>query len=339
MEQPSKLSTSIIAAAVVALVGSVLFFLGDAAGLVGILLMPPPSSPQNLHQDLQGYAKAMSIGTAMLMICVSFFGFATGIGLLRLKNWARISAIVWSSFCVFFGVTGIFFALLMPFGQMPNQATAPAGVLSWMRPLLLILYGVPLAVGVWWLILFTRKNIKAKFAAETASSSLTAELRPRCPVAITVIAWFFIGSAANVVPVPFVPFRIPLILFGYIIPGVSGTFFLILSGLLLLVAGIGLLKLQRWCYPFTIALQLLFLTNGVLTVLSPNFDGILATIVSQTNNAFHLMTSSSYSYFLRGTVCLGLLSSAVILALLIYYRERFLLAVEAKPVQQSSRSL
>lgn len=333
MEQTSKLSASVIAAAVVAMVGSVLFFLGDAASLAGLLLAPPLVSAQNPSP----FAKTVSIGTMVVMICVSIFGFATGLGLFRLKNWARISAIVWSSFCVFFGVTSILFALLMPFGQGLNEATAPAGVLSWMRPLLLVLYGLPLAIGVWWLILFTRKNIKSKFAAETAASSLTAEQRPRCPVAITVIAWFFIGSAANVIPVPFSPFRMPLILLGHIIPGVSGTFFLILSGLLLLVAGIGLLKLRKWSYPFTIGLQLLFLTNGVLTALSPNFEGILGTIVSQTNNAFHLMTSSSYSYFLRGTVYLGLLSSGVILVLLFYYRERFLQAAEAKKLQQSAR--
>lgn len=340
MEQSSKLSASIIAAAAVAMVGSITFFLGDAAGLAGILLTPPPSGTQNLHQNLQGYAKAMSIGTTVLMICVSIFGFATGIGVFRLKNWARISAIVWSSFCVFFGVIGIPMTLIMPFGQMPNAAAAPAGVLSFVRPLLLVLYGVPLAIGVWWLILFNRKNIKAKFAVGAASPGLPAEPGTRYPVAITVIAWFFIGSAANLVPIPFIPFRIPLILFGHIIPGVSGTSFLILSGLLLLVAGIGLLKLQRWSYSFTIGLQLLFLTNGVLTVLSPNLEGILATIVRQTNNAMHLsdgsLTSPRYRYFLHGTLYLGLLSSAVILVLLFYYRERFLQAAEAKQLQQSS---
>jgi hypothetical protein len=333
MEQPSRLSASVIAPAVVAMVGSVLFFLSCAAALASILLIPPSGSAQNLPP----FAKTLSIGMTAVMICVSIFGFVTGIGLLRLKNWARISAIVWGGFCVFFGVIGIPIVLLMPFDQMPNASAAVPGVLAFARVFLLVLYGVPLAIGVWWLILFNRKNIKAKFAGAAPSASLTAEEGPHSPVAITVLAWFFIGSAANVVIYPFLPFRMPLILFGHLFPGVSATSFFVLSCLLLLVAGIGLLKLRRWSYSFTIGLQLLFLTNGVLTFLNPNFERVMADIIKQTNNATHLsdgiLDSSHYTHFLHVTMYGGLLFSVVILVLLFYYRERFLQAVEASRLQ------
>jgi hypothetical protein len=337
MEQPSRLSASVIAAAVVAMVGSVLFFLSCAAAVASILLIPPSGSAQNLPP----FAKTLSIGMTAVMICVSIFGFVTGIGLLRLKNWARISAIVWGGFCIFLGVIGIPIVLLMPFGQMPNAPTVEPGVFSLVRVFLIIVYGVPLAIGVWWLILFNRKNIKAKFAGAAPSASLTAEARPRCPVAITVLAWFFIGSAANIVIYPFFPFRMPLILFGYIFPGVSMTSFVILSCLLLLVAGIGLLKLQRWSYPFAIGLQLLFLTNGVLTFLNPNFERVMADVIKQTNNAMHLsdgiLDSSHYTHFLHVTTYGGLLFPVVILVLLFYYRERFLQAVDARRLQEPPR--
>ena len=337
MEQSSRLCASIIAAAIVALVGSVLFFLSCAAAVASILLIPPSGGAQNLPP----FARTLSIGMTAVMICVSIFGSVTGIGLLRLKNWARISAIVWGGFCIFFGVIGIPIVLLMPFGQMPNAPAVEQGVFSLVRVFLIIVYGVPLAIGVWWLILFNRKNIKAKFAGAAPSASLTEEARPRCPLAITVLGWFFVGSAANVVIYPFFPFRMPLILFGHIFPGASTTSFVILTCLLLLVAGIGLLKLQRWSYSFTIGLQLLFLTNGLLTFLNPNFERVMADVIKQTNNAMHLsdgiLDSSRYTHFMHVAMYGGLLFSVVILVLLFYYRERFLQAAEANRLQQSPR--
>ena len=338
MEQLSRLSASIIAAAVVAMVGSMLFFLSCVAALASILLFPPSGSTQNLPP----FAKTLSIGMTAVMICVSIFGFVTGIGLLRLKNWARISAIVWGGFCIFLGVIGIPIALLMPFGQMPNTPGVEPGVFSLVRVFLIIVYGVPLAIGVWWLILFNRKNIKAKFAGEEGSSGLTGDPKPRCPLAITVLAWFFIGSAANIVLYPFFPFRMPLILFGHTFPGVSMTSFVVPSCLLLLVAGIGLLKLQRWSYSFTIGIQLLFLTNGALTFLNPNFERIMEDVIRQMNNSMHLSNnfsdSPNYIFALHLGLYGGLLFSVVILVLLFYYRERFLHAAEAKKLEPSSRT-
>jgi len=333
MEQPSRLSASIIAAAVVAVVGSVLFFLSSIMALDGILSSPRPESAQ----ELQPFVKILSAGMTVVMTCVSIFGFATGIGLLRLKKWARISAIVWSGFCIFFGVIGIPIVLLMPFGQMPNAPAVEPGVFSLVRVFLIIVYGVPLAIGIWWLILFNRKNIKAKFAGAAPSASLTAEARPRCPAAITVLAWFFIGSAANVVIYPFFPIRIPLILFGHIFPSVSMTPFVILTCFFLLVAGIGLLKLQRLGYSFAIGLQLFIFTNGLLTALNPNLESMMANVVRQMNNSMHLsnnfVDSRSYAFSLHLGMYGGLLFSAAILVLLFYYRERFLQAVEASRLQ------
>lgn len=241
----------------------------------------------------------------------------------------------------FFGVIGIPIALLMPFDQLSNAPGTPPGFLSWFRTVLFIIYGVPLTIGIWWLILFNRKSTKSIFAGEASPSTLAVDEKPRCPIAITVLAWFFIVSAANLVIYPFFPIRMPLILFGHIFPGVSMTSFFIPSCLLLLVAGIGILKLQRWSYSFTIGLQLFFVTNGLLTLLTPNFERMMADVVKQTNNTMHLSGDSlgapNFISFLRLGMYGGLLFSAAILVLLFYYRERFLQAAEARKLQQSPR--
>src|SRR5216684_3406945 len=51
--------------------------------------------------------RTFGLATQGFMICLSLFGLATGIGLLYLRKWARISILIWGGLSVFFGVIGI----------------------------------------------------------------------------------------------------------------------------------------------------------------------------------------------------------------------------------------
>ena len=115
--------------------------------------------------ELPPLARTLALGTPGFMICVSLFGIATGIGLLYLRNWARISLLIWGGFSVFFGLIGIPIAFLTQFPANPNSPALPAESLQVVRWILLVIYGVPLVIGVWWLILFNRKTVKAQLPA------------------------------------------------------------------------------------------------------------------------------------------------------------------------------
>lgn len=85
------------------------------------------------------------------------WGLATGIGLLRAWRWARISTLIFSGLLAAFGILGIVAFLLTP-GE---------GVSGWTLMILstasTLLFVIPIAVGLRWLLFFTRKEVKAYF--------------------------------------------------------------------------------------------------------------------------------------------------------------------------------
>jgi len=315
---------SVIAGAVIALLGSVLMLVASSLGFVAMLSISLPAG----SQALPPFARTAVLGTYGFMICLSIFGISTGIGLILLRNWARISAMVWAGVCVFFAAIGIPIGFFMTFPGPPNAPNIPEETMHVVRWSILILYGIPLIVGVWWLILFNRKTIKAQFARHSAPLDLAAPQKPRCPLPVSVLAWFLICSAVNVFFLPFLPISFPVILFGHPIPGAGGKIFLLLNCLLLVVAGAGLLKLKPWSYPLTITVQLFWLVSGVVSMLSPNYDAVMTSVITDMNNAMHLSQSPySTADFLRNMhrfMFIGFLIPIAIVVMLFYYRRRFL---------------
>src|SRR5262249_16269022 len=143
----------------------------------------------------------------------------------------------------------------------------------------------------WWLVLFTRKSVVEQFTAcvpgpLALSSTIPPEsalpsepARPGLPLPLAVFAVALIVlSPLSVIFLLFTHY--PAIFFGIVIRGSSAKalygFFCLLS----LVSAIGLLKLQRWGYSLTLGLQVLGLTNGVISMLSPNFASLQREILA-----------------------------------------------------------
>jgi len=262
------------------------------------------------------------------MICLSLFGIATGIGLIYLRKWARISILIWAGFCAFFGVIGIPIALLMPFSPTPNTANLPAEGMQLFRGILLTIYGMPLLIGIWWLVLFNRKSVKAQFAGTAVFADQSLPRKPACPLPVAVLAWFYVASVLNLLFLPLLPFHVPLMLFGYVLPGSAGKIVLIITSLAFAIAGIGLLKLKPWSYSLTISLQLFWLASGVASALTPNYGAVMDSYMKDVQASFHLPETGAspfnfaqhYGWMMAG----GLIFAGAILGLLVYYRPRFL---------------
>src|SRR5260370_29263345 len=204
------------------------------------------------------------------MIFVSVFCLASGTGLLYLCFWARIALLIWGGFSVFFGLIGIPIAFLMQFPPNPNSPALPAESMQVGRWILLVIYGIPLLIGVWWLILFNRKTVKAQFAGQREFADLGLPRKPACPLPIAVLAWFYVASVLNLLFLPLLSFHLPLFIFGRVLPGRTGGAVLMLSSLAYAIVGIGLLKLKPWSYSLTIGLQLFSLASGVVSLVTPN---------------------------------------------------------------------
>jgi hypothetical protein len=77
------------------------------------------------------------LATQGFMMCVSLFGVATAIGPIYLRNWARISILIWGGMSVFFGVIGIPIAFLTLSSSAPNVPNLTAESMQAVRFILL----------------------------------------------------------------------------------------------------------------------------------------------------------------------------------------------------------
>jgi hypothetical protein len=155
MENPSKAPPSVILAAIVAILSALFFLLVASVTFFSFLLVKlPPSAP-----ELPPFAKGLGLGMMGFMACLSIFGIATGIGLIYLRNWARISILVWAGVFAFFGAVGIPFAFLLPKFTPLNAPQPPDSGQHLVQGILIFTYGFPLVIGLWWLILFNLKSL------------------------------------------------------------------------------------------------------------------------------------------------------------------------------------
>ncbi len=322
-------SVSVTFAAVVAILVSLFLLLCCSLAFLAFLLVKLPGNAS----EVPPFVRNTMLATQGFMMCLSLFGIATGIGLIYLRNWARISILIWGGMLVFFGGIGIPIAFLVPIPLIPNASDLPAAGMQAVRLIFLAIYGMPLLIGIWWLILFNRKTVKAQFAGAIAFADPTVPRKPACPLPIAVLAWFYISSILNLLFLPFLSFRVPVFVFGRVLPGRVAFAVLILSCLAFFVSGVGLLKLKPWSYSLTIGLQVFWLASTAVSVVSPNYNAVMDSFLKEMQASFHLPeTPFSYASFADHygwTVVLGLLFAGAILGLLVYYRQRFLEAASA----------
>jgi hypothetical protein len=324
MSGSPKSSASVTFAAIVAILCSFLLLVCCAFAFLAFLLAKLPGTPAELPPSL----RIFMLATQGFMVCLCLFGIATGVGLLYLRKWARISILIWGGFSVFFGIVGIPIAYFSLSSPSPSAPDLPAGSMLAVRLILLVFYGIPLLIGVWWLTLFNRKSVKAQFVEVSPPADLALPRKPACPLPIAVLAWFYMASILNLLLFPLLPFPLPVFIFGRVLPPAAGITVLILSCLAFVLAGVGLLKLKPWSYSLTIGLQLFWLASTVVSVLSPNYRVVMDSFLKQMEASLHLpptqYSPTNFSQQYGWTIYFGLLVAGAILGLIVYYRPRFL---------------
>jgi len=324
---PSRPSGPVTVAGVIAIIGSCLAIFGCAMAWVGITMLPStPSAPQ-----LPPSVKSAAAAAMLFFLAVAVFGVFTGVGILRLKNWARISAMIWAALVAIFGSLSLVFALFVP---LPSPPAGPSVPMLAVRVLLFVFYGIPVAIGIWWLILFNRPAVRAQFAGTPPVDQPVLPKAPRCPLPVAVIAGFLGVSFVLVLLMALAGFPFPVLLFGHVIRGQLGAAIFALTTVLTLASAIGLWKLKRWSYPLLIGLQLFWLASGAVTFLSSSYEQNMREIM---NDMQLPQTDASTQIYLHGhawTLLIGLLPSIAMLAILLYYRVPFWEAAEAAEKQR-----
>jgi hypothetical protein len=325
-----------MAAGVVAIISSVLMLLGTALAIVAILTVPFSQAPQ-----VPGYTRNLrnlAVGSMGFLACLAAFGIVTGVGVIRLKNWARISALVWSGMTAVWCGLGLAFLASMPLIMPPNSPT-PVSILTFARVTDGLFDAVPLGIAIWWLILFNRKAIAAQFISPAPGGPLDASgfpaepapaSKPALPLPITVLAVFLLLSSFSLFLLFFA--HMPMVLFAHAFRGPTGTAVWITTCLLSTAAGIGLLCRKGWSYSLVIGLQVLGFLSGIVALASPKYPDLMREMIASM--AFSTGPYPEYSIEqLRRFSYASLAFPLLILILLLYYRSRFL---QASTVQNSS---
>ncbi len=346
---------TVTVAGVIAIIFAVLGVLVGILIEVSMLLIPDAQTSAG-HPAIPPGTRAMGGIVWFFMIAVCVFGIFVGAGVLRRRNWARISILVWAAFMTMVSAVTIP-VLFLVFNAMPGMMPADANVapvMSFMKWFIVLFYGIPLGVGIWWLVLFTRPRVSAAFtapaqalatyppttmdvsgfplSAPTTAPSLAP--KPACPLPLMILASFLIFSAFSMLLIVLVPVTgsMPFFFFGHFYSGLTAKFILGLMGLLYGAGGAGIFKLKPWALHTVLGLQLVFLLNGTLSILNPRFLTVMQEAMQQSyaenpalagGNPF--LTSSLLQTFMIIGLCFG----AAIVAVTLFYRSRFLEAAAA----------
>lgn len=346
---------AVTAAAVVAIIFGVIGVLGGLLIEVSMLLMPDVQTSRGRPAMPPG-TRAMAGIVWIFVIAVTVVGIFVGVGVLRRRNWARISILIWGALMTLVSAVTIPVLFLvfnaMPGIMPPDASVAPGPVLSFMKWFIVLFYGIPLAVGIWWLVLFTRPRVSAAFTAPVAlapypqtmdvsgfplpAPTATVSLAPKtgCPLPLMILAGFLIFSAFFMVLIVFVPVTgsMPLFFFGHFYTGLTSKVLLGLMGLLYGTAGVGMFRLKPWALHTVLVLQSVFLVNGILSILNPRFLAVMQEVMQRAdaeNPAFGGANPFLTGPFLHTIMIIGLCFGAAMIALLLFYRSRFLEAASA----------
>jgi hypothetical protein len=102
-----------------------------------------------------------AIPLAIILIGLGGLGVATGVAIVKLKAWARISMLAFGAILCVIAAFGALEMALDPYAGVSIYE----GMMGSIRPEMMVFYGVLAAFGVFWLYFFSRNTVKAQFAS------------------------------------------------------------------------------------------------------------------------------------------------------------------------------
>jgi hypothetical protein len=231
------------------------------------------------------------------MLGCAAWGIATGVGLLRLREWARISQIVFAALLALTGLASIAVIAFIPMPVPPNDRNPELTqhVFQFVRIGISVFYGGLAALGAWWLFYFNKKSIREEFRGRVSltiaaaplsgppSAMLPAPMSSARPASISVIAaLLFIGAAS-------LPLIIltgsPAMMMGFVFYGPTAALICLPWTALQATAAYGLLKMKMWGRTLAIVVVSFGVVNLFAMALIPGsqarFDQAMQRLYSQ----------------------------------------------------------
>lgn len=211
------------------------------------------------HQYLTVSAKHVLVFFAMLFLPAATWAITSGVGLVKVKEWARISAVIMGALLCFISLVLVAVAAVIPLRQEPTLAQAD---LELVRAVAVGIFALPAAAAAWCVFYLTRKNVTSQFQPLDTSQAMRAR-----PISVAIVAWYLLISAIYGIWFLLVP--TPTFLFSILLTGRAAHLMLVLYGILHIIMAVGLLKLQNWARVTTISYFLFFALNNLVSTLLP----------------------------------------------------------------------
>jgi hypothetical protein len=233
--------------AVLDFVGCGFAVFGSFFAVLGVGLQPAmPQAPS--------FLKYTQIFTVFLVIGAGAWGIATAVGLLRMREWSRISQIVFAALLLLVSVPVILVFLFIPFDELASGGNPQMGahLMSVVRIFITGFYASLAALAAWWIYYFNTRAVRADFAgqptsaitAAAATGALPGPMGRGRPVSMTIIGALLVIGALSF-PMLIVT-HFPLFMFGFALTGWPAGVVALAFGVAQGAAGIGLLQLRPW---------------------------------------------------------------------------------------------
>ena len=330
-----RASTSVVAAGVVAIIGGSFAAISILASFFIISRISLSSYPTAITPAMRPILYAT---WTLFLLCAAFV-IVAGVHVIRLRNWARIALLVVAGGALLFGTVGLGVIFVTIYFTPADPAVSKPLLAS----VLAFIYGLPILVAVWWLVLFTRRLVVGQFHAASAArvegtrTSPSLLNNPECPLAIRIVGWYLASFVLFLPVVPFLSSRVPALYFGRVYRGPAAVSIHFISFAILAIPGIGLLLLKRWSWPLAVATQLLFTLNCVVIAFSSAFESNLRSMYDGLGVPASIAPdAAALVHEMRWIFLISVVMPLAILVVLWIYRRPFYSAAEIADKRTSS---
>jgi hypothetical protein len=349
-EKTLQRSVGVTISAVVALLGSLLALGMALLSLLTLVVAPTPPPTPGFPASPE-LVRTIRFITPLFYLMPAAWGITTSIGLFRLRNWARISIIVFAALLAVWGLFGALTSVAMfamPGSALPPETRLPPNFFAMVGVVVMVFALVQLGIAIWWLVFFNRAKVKQQFMPQTVAyapypavagtppppsiagappaygpqitappavaSRASVANAPQRPLSITIIAWYLL-VVSLFVPINLL-LRTPVPLFMSIVTGWPAMAYWVGMLGVHIYVGVGLLRLQPAARFVGIAYFGYSFINSVVFFFAPGGMGRLTMLLQAQQSVIPWMRPipghSPYPFDLRPFMMVGAVGGLIL---------------------------
>lgn len=231
-------------------------------------------------------------GLGGLCYCL-FCGFVVA-GLVRMRNWARISIVILGGLKVaFWGLMSV--AMLGLRNRLPAGSPSTVPISSAFGDVVVLIYASLAMIGIWWVVYFNLKSVRTAFKESRHESQAVQGMEAGrytfWHVVVLVLAWFLLIGSLPLLAMAAA--HAPFWFLGITFRGTAAVSIDLLYAGLSFYCGIGLLRRWRMAFRTAVVLQAISFLSAVVGLLPSATRNLLAVGI-ELDQRFGFPTNSQF---------------------------------------------